>query len=138
MSDHVTERQQGREVRRRFSNFEPNLVARYYGDPTLCRYQDKHWAAKSDAAETSTGDRWPNTSPTAVHSSCDSAVPRDEEPLGDDYDPANPGIGSENDRYGLKSLLSKQDKKGKPAVSFKTGSSCEQGPSASNKGSGEE
>ena len=58
------------------------------------------------------------------------------ETLGSEYDPNDPGIGSENDHYGLKSLYSKQEKKGKPAVSFKTGSSCEQGPSTDNKDSG--
>ena len=42
MSDHVTEEQQERELQRRFANFEPNLVARYYSNPTLCRCQDKH------------------------------------------------------------------------------------------------
>ena len=47
MSEHVTKEQQEREVRRRLSNAEPNLVARYFR-----RCQNKHWAAKRDAAET--------------------------------------------------------------------------------------
>ena len=132
----MTEEQQERELQRRFANFEPNLVARYYSDPTLCRCQDKHWAAKRGAMESQAADRWPNTNLTAAQPSCDSAVPKNSETLGSEYDPNDPGIGSENDHYGLKSLYSKQDKKGKPAVSFKTGSSCGQGPSKDNKDSG--
>ena len=87
MSDHVTEEQQERELQRRFANFEPNLVARYYSDPTLCRCQDKHWAAKRGAMESQAADRWPNTNLTAAQPSCDSAVPKSGETLGSEYDP---------------------------------------------------
>ena len=69
MSDHMTKEQQERELQRRFANFEPNLVARYYSNPTLCRCQDKHWAAKRGAMESQAADRWPNTNLTAAQPS---------------------------------------------------------------------